>query len=282
MFRIRHLRRSAFSMIELLIILAIIAFLLALLVPAVQKVREAAARTQTMNDLKQIGLALHSFHDVYGHLPPAYDKFGQVTGSIHVHILPYIEQNNLYQQFQNNAAEAAKAVIPTFVSPQDPTFTEKLEGPQNFAANLRVFAASGAGTAFDKDMPEPKAVEPGQTKLTDIVDGLSNTMGYATKLLVCGDGGSKFASAVNTKTAAFYAQNHATEMAGTSAKATFQLMPIAKQCLCTPLMAQSLSRSGMTALFMDGSVHQISPDLRPEIWNKLQQPNDGMETGFED
>src|SRR4051812_35042485 len=98
--RLPSLRR-AFTLIELLVVIAIIAILIALLVPAVQKVREAAARTQCINNMKQVGLALHSFHDNYKKFPGAPGK--GVGGSIYHHswvtaILPFFEQNALYQQ----------------------------------------------------------------------------------------------------------------------------------------------------------------------------------------
>jgi prepilin-type N-terminal cleavage/methylation domain-containing protein/prepilin-type processing-associated H-X9-DG protein len=100
--------RAAFTLIELLVVIAIIAILIALLVPAVQKVREAAARTQCINNLKQIGLALHAYHDVNKKLPPgaATDQppFGVRGGgwgsSWKVFILPYIDQQAIFSKWQ--------------------------------------------------------------------------------------------------------------------------------------------------------------------------------------
>jgi prepilin-type N-terminal cleavage/methylation domain-containing protein len=89
----RFLARRGFTLIELLVVIAIIAILIALLVPAVQKVREAAARAQCQNNLKQIGLAVHSYHDANRKLPPAF--VANVQLSWHVLILPYVEQNTL-------------------------------------------------------------------------------------------------------------------------------------------------------------------------------------------
>jgi prepilin-type N-terminal cleavage/methylation domain-containing protein/prepilin-type processing-associated H-X9-DG protein len=87
-------RRSGFTLIELLVVIAIIAILIALLVPAVQKVREAAARAQCINNLKQIGLGIHNYHDTYKQLPPARIDDGATWA---VFILPYIEQDNLHK-----------------------------------------------------------------------------------------------------------------------------------------------------------------------------------------
>src|SRR5579884_2313040 len=94
-----------FTLIELLVVIAIIAILIALLVPAVQKVREAAARTQCENNLKQLALATHNCNDQFKVLPPVFGWYpstnngvsGGGYGTVLFHLLPYIEQQNLYK-----------------------------------------------------------------------------------------------------------------------------------------------------------------------------------------
>jgi len=94
----RHAFRSAFTLIELLVVIAIIAILIALLVPAVQKVRAAAARTQCQNNLKQLGLATHGFHDSIKHFPVGTHDDDNRSYGWRTWILPYIEQGPLYDQ----------------------------------------------------------------------------------------------------------------------------------------------------------------------------------------
>jgi len=140
----RNTFRSAFTLIELLVVIAIIAILIALLVPAVQKVREAAARTQCQNNMKQLGLGMHGYESQNKHFPPGalrsptgtvtafYKKFG-VTASNVKHswaffILPHIEQGNVANLYNINAdcgsatnLAARESVIPVFLCPTSPS-----------------------------------------------------------------------------------------------------------------------------------------------------------------
>lgn len=150
--------RRAFTLIELLVVIAIIAILIALLLPAVQQAREAARRTECKNKMKQIGLALHNYHDTYNVFPMSYSIDGvfSVTGrgrSWMIGILPYIELANLYATHDQNAPIApaatspiptpytpntvvAMTVVPAFLCPSDPSSsTGKLTGRSNLTGD---------------------------------------------------------------------------------------------------------------------------------------------------
>jgi prepilin-type N-terminal cleavage/methylation domain-containing protein len=123
--------RRAFTLIELLTVIAIIGVLVALLLPAVQAAREAARRTGCANNLKQIGLGLQQYHDVRGSLPPGGLQYGYCGANSFtnwaIEILPFIEQDSLYQQYDQDAYNESpvnKAVresfVPTYMCPSEP------------------------------------------------------------------------------------------------------------------------------------------------------------------
>src|SRR5262245_61909390 len=144
--------RSAFTLIELLVVIAILAILIGLLVPAVQKVREAAARAQCQNHLKQIALAVHTYHDAHRKLPPAF--VARVQLSWHVFILPYLEEANLFRAMDTTTPGAYDTVpnrnnphglrrVGHYLCPSSPVERMLLTAPHNVNPPDRVPANTG-------------------------------------------------------------------------------------------------------------------------------------------
>jgi prepilin-type N-terminal cleavage/methylation domain-containing protein len=180
-----RMRLKGFTLIELLVVIAIIAILIALLVPAVQKVREAAARTQCVNNLKQIALSTHSYNDSYKFLPPPFAVVnGQQYGGLFYFILPFIEQTPLYNQCGNNSWNQNGSIVPVYVCPSDPTGAGNGSwnnyGAVNYAGNIGVFMPVNT-TGFGY----PATNKAAGTLVTAMPDGTSNTVMFAERYRYC-------------------------------------------------------------------------------------------------
>lgn len=206
-------QKSGFTLIELLVVIAIIAILIALLLPAVQQAREAARRTQCKNNLKQIGLALHNYHDVFDRF--VYQKGGTNGGgntarndgnynrrSGMISLLPYIEQANLYNQIESGDPSGSNGVagvvppggaapwsgwriwwqqIPGFRCPTDPGIVTA-RGTNNYA-----FCRGDSyyfGNVGNRDQNQNSGVFTRNTTygMRDVVDGTSNTIAFGERV----------------------------------------------------------------------------------------------------
>lgn len=186
----RH-RRSAFTLVELLVVIAIIGVLVALLLPAVQAAREAARRSQCSNNLKQLSLGVHNFHDTHNLFPKNYYQVGANAWeglSAHYKILPYIEQGSLYERIDaapndwgNIYNTYMNIKIKTFLCPSSPPAPSRSAvswgGP---GCNYGWCSGSSTGTvAWDSNAANAlngMIITFSERKMSEVTDGLSNTI----------------------------------------------------------------------------------------------------------
>ena len=295
--------RRGFTLIELLVVIAIIAILIGLLLPAVQKVREAAARTQCLNNLKQIGLSRVHFHDVNASMPvgvgwlsrPNVEAPGKAFGFSWFHLLPYIEQDNLYRSafgagiyhaFNNGVYQKP---VKTFLCPSDPSV--EAGGVVTLNSGARWGASSYAGSALVDCTcnPDGSIVDAyGNFHFArSCPDGTSNTIQVTEKIAHCTnatyrEGGSLWAywitdTAIQPLHAGWPVSIWNGYNIGPSSK--FQVRPYPYRGNCDPTLASSPHPGGINVSLLDGSVRFVSESVSGKTWWDAITPAGGEVLG---
>jgi prepilin-type N-terminal cleavage/methylation domain-containing protein/prepilin-type processing-associated H-X9-DG protein len=301
----RRAVRPAFTLIELLVVIGIIGVLVGLLLPAVQRVRQAGNRAKCQNNLKQVGLAAHMAHDANRKLPPALGWYpgtaSGANGPAVFHLLPYLEQDNLfkssprdvagnYASFDPAGRSAAYAVgVPVFVCPSDPNVgmggAVDLgdEFPQSPRWGAACYAANYAalGGTYDAD-GNPDRWQGTATIPGSFPDGTSTTILFAEKYAVCVSASPHYAFRGGSLWAwpnpdATFSPTFASF--NTGAASLFQTQPgvdmIHNESMCDASRASTAHPDGIQVAMADGSVRVLAPTTRPAVWWALCTPAGG-------
>jgi len=283
-------RGRGFTLIELLVVIAIIAILIGLLLPAVQKVREAAARTQSTNNLKQMTLALHACNDTYKTLPCAIGMFpangwsSQWTpanqGTVFYYILPFIEQQNLYNQTQNWSWNNGNQVVKTFVAPGDPsvpstgTSNWAGRGATSYFANTYALQGNQFGAYYAFSQARISAT---------FTDGTSQTIGFTEHFGNCGSG--QYAWSDSYSGWGGWGSGNGGTTNGASVPGGSPYLPVilnfnppqfgATLNSCNYAQCQGFSSGGILVSLMDGSVRLVSQGVTNIAWSSALTPSNG-------
>jgi prepilin-type N-terminal cleavage/methylation domain-containing protein/prepilin-type processing-associated H-X9-DG protein len=285
--------RLAFTLVELLVVIAIIGILIALLLPAVQAAREAARRTQCTNNLKQINLAIHNYHDTRKELPPARISITAPGGAASVNgvltlIMPYAEQGNLEDKYDYDKGydhpdnqPAVNSDVPFYVCPSTPEGYRKLELSNIFGP---VQTPGGTASATDyyavrnlrnaAGQPKTGILGKSDPRLADILDGTSNTFWF---MEMCGRPNQYIKGKTVPPPADF---NWYGPWAGNNGMAlnTYTADGLAKpgQCVMncnSEFQPYSFHPGGAMFAFADGSVRMLRESMSPDSFRGLGSYN---------
>ena len=270
--------RRGFTLIELLVVIAIIAILIGLLLPAVQKVREAASRMSCSNKLKQVALAVHNYAGAYdGKLPDAAPATG-TPGSIQWQLLPYLEQDAVYQIGVANGAgwNGGNGSLPmkAFQCPSDPTsqggLTSSGWAGTSYVPNLTLFATPCGNAYIGQDCTTAWVAG---CRLGTIGDGTSNTVAFAEKYMSPPSGmWSGWAYPTNS----YWPYNgYFVAYGNTLWPPQVGIQPASANWYQT----NSAHTGAMQVALMDGSVRGVTGGISPQTWHDAHTANGGEVLG---